>query len=67
MIRMYCFDFQRQLSDQTICDQSGLRPLRSLRIVTVTCLLHQLCTQTMHAPLTCETDATILHTGPGAQ
>jgi len=43
---MHCFDFEKRMSRHALCELSGFRSFTSLRLISETTLLHQLCTQT---------------------
>jgi len=51
-LRLHCFDFERKLTNFDLCKITGCRSFKSLRIVSDTCLLHQVCTETLSTPLT---------------
>jgi len=51
-LRMHCFDYQRTLLKQELCNITGCRSFKSMRIISETFQLHQLCTEVLSTPLT---------------
>jgi len=43
-LRQHCFDFNRTLSNQELCQRTGIRSFKSLRVLADTHMLHNLCT-----------------------